>query len=138
VLSVLAAGLVYVQIVFGAFLTHAGFVTLHLAGAALVYVFVPIVTARLRRTGDSVAIALARTMLVLLGVQLLLGAGAFVVRFTSVALPGEQATGLALPVAHRLVASLLLGAATIVAVRVAAGREVASDSSMAVAVSEAR
>ena len=54
-LAVLAAVLVYVQIVFGALLTHAGRIDLHLAGAVLVFVLVPIVTAQLRRTGDAVA-----------------------------------------------------------------------------------
>jgi heme a synthase len=137
-LTMLAAGLVYVQIVFGALLTHAGFLGLHLAGALLVYVFVPMVTARLRRTGDPVAAALARTLLALLGLQLLLGAGAFVARFTSVALPGEQATVLALPVAHRLTAGLLLGTVTILAVRVAAGRPVARRPSTAMAASALR
>ncbi|MBI1847534.1 MAG: hypothetical protein HYR86_11255 [Candidatus Rokubacteria bacterium] len=62
----------------------------------------------------------ARALLVLLGVQLLLGAGAYLARFTPVALPGEQVTGLALPVAHRLTASLILGAATVLALRTAA------------------
>src|SRR2546426_11427641 len=44
-LAVLAAVLVYAQIVFGALLTHAGRIDLHLAGALLVLVFVPIVAA---------------------------------------------------------------------------------------------
>jgi heme A synthase len=46
------AALVYVQIVLGALLTHAGWIDLHLAGAAAVLILVPIVTARLRRSGD--------------------------------------------------------------------------------------
>ena len=48
-LTVLAAALVYAQIVFGALLTHTGRIDLHLAGAVLVFALVPIVTARLRR-----------------------------------------------------------------------------------------
>src|SRR5437899_6225505 len=51
----LAAALVYAQIVFGALLTHAGRLDLHLAGAVPVFALVPIVTAQLRRTGDGVA-----------------------------------------------------------------------------------
>ena len=39
-------------------------------------------------------------------------------RFTPVWIPGGQVTMLALPVAHRLVASLMLGAAVVAAVRV--------------------
>jgi cytochrome c oxidase assembly protein subunit 15 len=119
-LTLVAAGLVYVQIVFGALITHAGWITIHLVGAAAVFVVVPIVTARLRRTGDAVAVPAARALLVLLGLQLLLGAAAFLSRFTPVWIPGGQVTMLVVPVAHRLVGSLVLGAAVIAAVRVVA------------------
>ena len=118
VLTLAGAALVYAQIVFGALITHAGFIFLHLFGAAFVFAFVPIVTARLRRSGDAVASLASWALLVLLGVQLALGAGSFVARFTSVWIPGGQVTMLALPVAHRLVASLLLGALVVAAVRV--------------------
>ncbi len=117
-LTVVAAALVYVQIVFGALLTHAGRLDLHLAGAALVFVVVPLVTAQLRRTGDAVAAPLASLLLVLLGVQLTLGAGSFLARFSSLWMPGGQTTVVLLPVAHRLVGSLILGAAVALAVRV--------------------
>jgi heme a synthase len=118
-LTVLAAALVYLQIVFGALLTHAGRIDLHLTGAVLVFVVVPIVTARLRRTGDPVATPVSRVLLVLLGVQLLLGVGSFLARFSSFWIPGEQLTIIALPVAHRLVGSLILAASVVLAVRVA-------------------
>ena len=118
VLTVGAAVLVYVQIVFGALLTHAGRLDLHLAGAVLVFVLVPLVAAQLRRTGDVVAVPLARLLLVLLGVQLTLGAGSFLARFSSLWIPGGQMTVLLLPVAHRLIGSLILGAAVALAVRV--------------------
>ncbi len=117
-LTVVAAALVYVQIVFGALLTHAGRLDLHLAGAALVFVVVPLVTAQLRHTGDAVAAALASLLLVLLGVQLSLGAGSYLARFSSLWMPGAQTTVVLLPVAHRLVGSLILGAAVALAVRV--------------------
>ncbi len=117
-LTVVAAALVYVQIVFGALLTHAGRLDLHLAGAALVFVVVPLVTAQLRHTGDAVAAALASLLLVLLGVQLSLGAGSYLARFSSLWMPGGQTTVVLLPVAHRLVGSLILGAAVALAVRV--------------------
>jgi len=116
-LAVLAAALVYVQIVFGALLTHAGRIDLHLAGAGLVFVLVPIVAARLRRTGDAIAAPISRLISVLLGVQLLLGVGSFLARFSSIWIPGEQLTVTALPVAHRLVGSLILAAAVVLAVR---------------------
>lgn len=116
-LTLAATALVYLQIVFGALITHAGFITVHLAGAVAVFVFVPIVTARLRRTGDAVAAPAARALVVLLGLQLLLGLGSFLARFTPVSIPGGQMTMLALPVAHRLAGSLILGAAVVAAVR---------------------
>ncbi|MGH6691896.1 MAG: COX15/CtaA family protein [Gammaproteobacteria bacterium] len=117
-LTVLAAVLVYVQIVFGALLTHAGRIDLHLAGAVLVFVLVPIVAAQLRRGGDAVAAPVSRVLIVLLGVQLLLGVGSFLARFSSLWIPGEQVTVTALPVAHRLVGSLILAATVVLAVRV--------------------
>jgi cytochrome c oxidase assembly protein subunit 15 len=117
-LTVLAAALVYAQIVFGALLTHAGRLDLHLAGAVLVLVLVPIVTARLRRTGDAVAAPIARLLLILLGVQVALGVGSFLARFSSLWIPGGQLTVVLLPVAHRLVGSLILGAIVVLAVRV--------------------
>jgi cytochrome c oxidase assembly protein subunit 15 len=121
-LTLAAAGVVYVQIVLGALITHAGYVVLHLVGAAAVFVFVPMVTARLRRTSDAIAAPVAGALILLLGLQLLLGAGSFLARFTSVWIPGGQVTMLALPVTHRLVGSLILGAAVIAAMRVLAGR----------------
>ena len=117
-LTVVATALVYVQIVFGALLTHAGRLDLHLAGAALVFVVVPLATAQLRRTGDAVAAPLASLLLVLLGLQLTLGAGSFLARFSSLWMPGGQTTVVLLPVAHRLIGSLILGAAVALAVRV--------------------
>ncbi len=116
-----AAVLVYLQIVFGALLTHAGRIDLHLAGAVGVFVLVPMVTARLRRTGDEVAAPAARMLLVLLGLQLLLGLGAYVARFSAMWIPGGQFTMLALPVAHRLIGGLILAATVVLAVRVLAG-----------------
>jgi cytochrome c oxidase assembly protein subunit 15 len=118
--TVLTAALIYVQIVFGALVTHAGRLDLHLGGAVAVLVLSPMVTARLVRTGDPVAAPLSRVLLALLLLQLGLGSGSFLARFTPLWLPGEQLTGLALPVAHRLVASLILGAAVVLAVRAAA------------------
>jgi cytochrome c oxidase assembly protein subunit 15 len=129
-LAVAAAALVFVQIVFGALLTHAGRLDLHLAGALLVFLMVPLFTARMRRSGDSVAAPLARALLALLGVQLVLGIGSYLARFSPVWIPGEQTTMLVLPVAHRLAASLILGATVVLAIRLspAVGRLDAVDS----------
>jgi cytochrome c oxidase assembly protein subunit 15 len=112
-----AVALVYLQIVFGAFLTHAGRIDLHLAGAVAVFVLLPMVTARWRRSSDAVARPAALALLALLGLQLLLGVGAFLARFSSVALPGEQLTVLALPVAHRLVGGLIFAGIVVLALR---------------------
>ncbi len=114
-LALAAAGTVYVQVVFGALLTHANWLVLHLAGALAVYAMVPIATARLRRTGDPVAVPVAGALLALLGLQLLLGAGSLLARFVPGALPASAL--LALPVAHRAAGSLIVGAAAILAAR---------------------
>jgi len=116
-LTQIGAGLVYLQIVFGAFLTHQGRLLLHLTGAVLVMVVVPIVTARARRSGDAVMATTGRVLLAAVGVQLLLGIGSYLVRFTPVAIPGGQLTALALPVAHRVAGSLLLAGALLLALR---------------------
>jgi cytochrome c oxidase assembly protein subunit 15 len=114
-LALATAGLVYLQIVFGALLTHAGWLQLHLTGALAVFVVAPMLTARLRRGGDPVAARVALGFTVLLVVQLALGAGTLVAR--SVPELGA-ALALALPVAHRLAAGLILAAAVVLAVRV--------------------
>ena len=119
-LTLIAAATVYLQIVFGALLTHAGHLGLHLAGALAVFALVPIVTARLRHGGDPVAAPAARALLILLGLQLLLGVGSYLVRFSAIWIPGGQLTMLAAPVAHRLAAGLVLAAAVVLAVRVLA------------------
>jgi cytochrome c oxidase assembly protein subunit 15 len=121
VLTLGAALLVYLQIVFGAFLTHAGHVELHLMGAVGVFALVPVVTARLRRTGDAVAAPAAHALLVLLGVQLLLGVGAYLARFSPVWIPGGQLSMLLVPVAHRLAGGLVLATVVVLAVRVLTG-----------------
>src|SRR5207253_9739466 len=64
-LTLAAASIVYLQIVLGALLTHAGWLGLHWAGAVAVFAVLPVVTARLRRSGDPVAAAGARTLLAL-------------------------------------------------------------------------
>jgi cytochrome c oxidase assembly protein subunit 15 len=119
-LTLASALCVYLQIVFGALLTHAGRIDLHLAGAAAVFGLVPVVTARVRRTGDPVAAPAARLLLVLLGLQLALGIGSYLARFSAVWIPGGQLTMLVLPVAHRLAGGLILAAAVVLAVRVLA------------------
>ena len=122
--TLVAVAVTYAQIVLGALVTHAGWLWLHVGGAVAVFAVVPVVTARARRTGDAVARPLARALLGLLGLQLALGIGAYLARFSPIWIPGEQATILALPVVHRLVGGLLLAAAVVLAVRLNAGSRV--------------
>ena len=115
--ALLAAALVFVQIVFGALLTHAGWLEMHLVGALAVFAVVPIVAARLRRSGDAVAEPVAASLLVLLVVQLVLGLATLVARLAPDVVPAP-ALGLLLPVAHRLAGSLILAAAVMLTLRV--------------------
>jgi heme a synthase len=116
-LALIAVAALYGQIVLGALLTHAGWLWLHVAGAALVFAIVPIVTARARRSGDLVAGRLAGVLLALLIVQLALGIGAFLSRFSGIWIPGGQVTMLVLPVSHRLIGGLLLATSVVLGVR---------------------
>jgi len=115
--TLLAAALVYLQIVFGALLTHAGWLEMHLIGALAVFALVPVAAARLRRSGDAVAEPLARSLLALLAVQLVLGVATLVARLAPELLPAA-ALVLVLPAAHRLAGSLILAAAVMLALRV--------------------
>jgi cytochrome c oxidase assembly protein subunit 15 len=115
--ALMAVAVTYAQIVLGALVTHAGWLWLHVGGAVAVFAVVPVVTARARRTGDAVARPLARLLLGLLGLQLALGLGAYLARFSPIWIPGEQVTILVLPVVHRLVGGLLLAATVVLAVR---------------------
>jgi heme a synthase len=116
-LAVAGAALIYAQIVLGALLTHAGWLWLHLGGAVVVFAVLPVLTARARRTGDAVAAPLSRVLLALVGLQLALGIGAYLARFSPVWIPGEQTTMLVLPVLHRLAGGLILSATVVLAVR---------------------
>jgi cytochrome c oxidase assembly protein subunit 15 len=116
-LSLLAVAVLYTQIVLGALLTHGGWLWVHVGGAVVVFAVTPVVTARARRSGDAVAAPLARVLLGLLALQLALGIGAYLARFSPIWIPGEQLTMLVLPVIHRLVAGLLLALGVVLAVR---------------------
>jgi heme a synthase len=112
-LGVAATAGLYLQIVLGALTTHAGWVSLHLAGALPAAVLAGAAAFRvLSRPESPPALAgPARALGALLALQIALGLGAYLARFTGVALPGGGLTGLALPVVHRLTGALLLGAA---------------------------
>lgn len=117
-LAALTGGALYVQILLGVLTTHAGWVGLHLAGAVGAVGAGGALAHRVLASGSRPSLApLGRLLAALLGLQVLLGAGAYLVRFTPVALPGGAAAALALPVAHRLVGALLLGATVALALR---------------------
>lgn len=104
-------GVVYLQVLFGAFLTHFGTrLDAHLVGAGALLLLVPALALRAQRglVGQPALTRPARALLGLLILQYFLGLGAYAGRFTGVALPLGPYAGLAFPVAHRLAAGLLL------------------------------
>jgi cytochrome c oxidase assembly protein subunit 15 len=123
----LAVGVAYGQVVLGAFTTHAGHAGAlwwHVAGAVVTTgILVGLSLAVLRGAGQDPVLAWwGRTVKVLLAIQLLLGLGAYTVRFTDLGLPGGQLAVIALPVAHRMVGALLLGATVALALQLARRR----------------
>lgn len=120
-LAALTTGAVYLQIVVGAWLTHVGMrLDAHLVLAALIALLVPNLTVRIL-TGRAELPGLARPAIALCGLlvlQLLLGLGSYVHRFTSLELPLVSSLGLALPVAHRLTGGLMLVTSLVLTLRV--------------------
>lgn len=110
-LSLLTTVTIFLQIVFGALLTHLeARLDAHLTLAALIAVLVPLLGGRVwgthaehRKMTRSVAILCG-----LLGLQLLLGLGSYVGRFAEFSLPLAPVSRLALPIAHRLTGGLML------------------------------
>ncbi len=109
----------YLQIVFGGLLTHRGRLDWHLGWALGLLILIPVFgTQILRRHGDHPDLAgPAIGMQVLFVVQLLLGVGSYVARFTSVVLPLASFTVVAFPVVHRLTGALLLGVSLVLTLR---------------------
>ncbi|HEY7676741.1 MAG TPA: COX15/CtaA family protein [Candidatus Methylomirabilis sp.] len=119
-LCLLTLGLVYLQVVLGAVLTHTGaLLHAHLLVAALVAVQVLWLTARILGTHPALP-GLARPARVLAALvmgQLLLGLGSYVGRFTALGVAMAPGLALAFPVLHRMGGTLLLGAALVLALR---------------------
>jgi cytochrome c oxidase assembly protein subunit 15 len=118
-LGSLAVAVVYGQVVLGAFTTHGTAVWWHVAGAIVATgVLVGTALAVLRGAREDPILAWwARAVKVLVLVQLLLGLGAYAVRFTSLGVPGGQVAVVALPVLHRAVGALVLGSAVALALQ---------------------
>jgi len=106
-----AGGVVYGQVLLGTLTTHRDGLWWHVAGAGVATaVLVTLALLVRRRAGDDPVLrGWARTLKVLLAGQLLLGLGAYAVRFTDLGLPGGQAAVVGLPVAHRAVGALVVG-----------------------------
>lgn len=110
-LAPLTAAVVYGQILLGTLTTHAGWVATHVAGAVVATGAVALLGGRIlaRPVPDPVLAAWARVLLWSLAVQLGLGLGAYLVRFTGLAVPGGVLAVVGFPVAHRLTGAVLLG-----------------------------
>jgi cytochrome c oxidase assembly protein subunit 15 len=124
----LAALLVYGQVILGALTTHATALWWHAAGAAVTTgVLVGLSLALLRAAGEDPVLAWwGRALPVLLAVQLALGLGAYLVRFTDLGVPRGPATVVALPVLHRAVGALVLGSAVALALQLGRRRVLAT------------
>ncbi|MFQ5665700.1 MAG: heme A synthase [Candidatus Binatia bacterium] len=121
-LAAVTAALVYVQIVFGALLTHMGARVVHLLGAALVTAAVGLLAGRVlgQRPGRAKLRRPAVLLLVLLLAQVGLGVGAYLWRYApSVSASMPAALGLALQTTHRITGAAVLGTAVLLAWRVA-------------------
>lgn len=120
-LTLLTLGLIYVQIVLGALLTHKGAALhAHLLLAAVVAAQVTWLAARVLRVHPDRA-ALARPARLLVGltiVQLFLGLGSYLGRFTALGAALAPPLAVGFPVLHRLIATLLLGTSLVLLLRV--------------------
>jgi len=111
---------IFLQIVFGALLTHlSARLDAHLTIAALIVILVPLLAVRLRRYHPDRR-QLTRAAVILFGLlilQLLLGLGSYVGRFTGLALPLVPFSTLALPISHRLTGGLMLVTSLVLTLR---------------------
>jgi cytochrome c oxidase assembly protein subunit 15 len=120
-LCALTTGGIYLQLLFGALLTHVGArLDAHLGLAGLLAILIPgLATRILTRHADRPGLVRPASLLCgLLILQVLLGLGAYMNRFTSIPLPLQAILGLALPVSHRLTGGLLLVTSLVLTLRV--------------------
>lgn len=119
-LCLLTTGALYLQIAVGGMLTHIGdWFPAHLLCAALTTICVCRLAIRiLRHHSGQAQFARPLTLLTgLLGLQLLLGLGSYVNRFTSLEIPFAAVTRLALPTVHRITGALMLAACIVLTLR---------------------
>jgi cytochrome c oxidase assembly protein subunit 15 len=105
------AALLCGQIVLGVLTTHAGWLAAHLGGAAVAVVGTGALVTTVHGRAGAAAPIRWRGRLIggLLVLQVGLGLGAFLARFTALAVPGGDLAVVGLLVAHRAVSALLLG-----------------------------
>jgi cytochrome c oxidase assembly protein subunit 15 len=111
---------VYVQVLLGTLVTHLGArLDAHLFVAALLSAAVIVLGFRIMpgRAQWPELVWPTEALRALWALQLLLGLGAYVIKFHAAELPVGAALGLAFPVSHRLTGSLMLIASVILALR---------------------
>lgn len=119
-LALLITGVLYLQIIFGALLAHLGQrLDGHLGGALALVILISALTARVvGRHADQPSLIRAVIWLAgLSGLELLLGAGAYMARFTGFEFPVPGVSGLAVPVGHRLTGAVLLALSLVLTLR---------------------
>lgn len=118
-LGVLTAGLLYIQLIFGAILRHTGsWETLHFIGAALVVIHVGLLTARTVRHHADLPVLMRSTLLLcgLLVLQIFLGLGAYIGKFTTASVALQSHTVL-LATSHVVVGALMFVTAVLFSLR---------------------
>ena len=111
---------IYLQLVVGALLTHVGArLDAHLTLAGLIAILVPMLAVQIL-SGYAGCPDLVRPVTLLCGLlalQLLLGLGSYIHRFTSLEVPLVSGLGVGLPVSHRLTGGLMLVASLVLTLR---------------------
>jgi cytochrome c oxidase assembly protein subunit 15 len=119
-LCLLATAFVYGQVVFGAVLRHTGTrLDAHLVFAALVTVHIIMLARQIWRhhVAKDELVRPIRLLLGLLIAQLILGLGAYLVKFTAMAAAVTPLTHVSLPTLHLAVGSLMLATCLVLTVR---------------------
>lgn len=120
-LALITPALVYMQIVFGALLTHTGSrLDAHLIGAGVVTVAIARLAGRVLQqpAGLTKLRRPALLLVVLLAMQLSLGLGTFFWRFTPMGEATSVTLGLALETSHRVTGAAVLATSVMLALRI--------------------
>lgn len=118
--SLIAVGVIYVQIILGALLRHPGtgidplLAVLHITGAVITTAVVVVLFARVRADfrGSRIAYPAARVLVALLVIQFSLGVTAYLVTIDETGMLEPSNVQVVVNTAHMLVGALLMGTAT--------------------------